>query len=388
MAELEPLQPNQPSSPKPPMRLLIAASGTGGHVFPAVATAEQLTDYQIEWLGVPNRLETRLVPSQYPLHPIPVEGFQQRGLGVVRVLAKFVRSLWQVRQLLQQGQFQGVFTTGGYIAAPAIIAAKSLGLPTVLHESNAIPGKVTRWLSPWCSVTALGFAEAAQFLKGKTVQVGTPVRSQFHAQLSQAGAIDLPIPPEVPVIVVVGGSQGAVAVNRLVRQSAPAWFEKGIWVVHQTGENDPDVDSLQHPQYLALPFYDNMAALMQRADLAISRAGAGTLTELAATHTPAILIPFPFAAEDHQTYNAKVFADAGAALLFQQAELTPEQLTREVLRLLRSHPSLQPTIAGQPAVNPDPTLQIMAQQAGSLAIPDSAEQLAMLIRQLLEGREI
>jgi UDP-N-acetylglucosamine--N-acetylmuramyl-(pentapeptide) pyrophosphoryl-undecaprenol N-acetylglucosamine transferase len=384
MSETASLPQDRKQPETQPIRLLIAASGTGGHVFPAIATAEQLSDYQIEWLGVPDRLETRLVPDQYRLHTVPVEGFQRRGLGAVRVLAKFVSSIWQVRRLLKQGQFQGVFTTGGYIAAPAIIAAKSLGLPTVLHESNAIPGKVTRWLSPWCSVTAIGFQAAARFLKGKTVQVGTPVRSQFRAALEQPPALDLPIPADAPLVVVVGGSQGAVAVNRLIRQSAPAWFEKGIWVVHQTGENDPDVGSLQHPQYIALPFYDNMAALMQRADLAISRAGAGTLTELAATQTPAILIPFPFAAEDHQTYNAKAFADAGAAILFQQAELTPEKLSNEVLRLLRSHPQLQPQIEGQTLVVPDDPLQKMAHQAGTLAINDSAERLAQLIRQLLE----
>ncbi|MEL7316546.1 MAG: UDP-N-acetylglucosamine--N-acetylmuramyl-(pentapeptide) pyrophosphoryl-undecaprenol N-acetylglucosamine transferase, partial [Cyanobacteria bacterium J06559_3] len=132
---------------KTPAKLLIAASGTGGHLFPAIATAEHLTDYTIEWLGVPDRLETELVPKQYPLHTIRLGGFQGRlGLGSARLLGQAVKATWQVRRLLQQGSFQGVFTTGGYIAAPAILAARSLGLPTILHESNALPGKVTRWL--------------------------------------------------------------------------------------------------------------------------------------------------------------------------------------------------------------------------------------------------
>ncbi|MBD2021361.1 undecaprenyldiphospho-muramoylpentapeptide beta-N-acetylglucosaminyltransferase [Leptolyngbya sp. FACHB-36] len=348
-----------------PQRLLIAASGTGGHVFPAIAVAEQLPEYQIEWLGVPDRMETRLVPTHYPRHTISVEGFQQRlGPGTLGVLLKFVRSIWQVRHLLQQGQFQGVFTTGGYIAAPAAIAARSLGLPVVLHESNAIPGKVTRWLSPWCSVVAIGFNAAATHLpRTKTVCVGTPVRAQFFSP----PAIDLPIPPDVPLLAIVGGSQGAVAVNKLVRQCAPAWLEAGIWIVHQTGDNDPDAQSLQHPHYLSLPFYDNMAGLLHRANLVVSRAGAGTLTELAIAQTPSILIPFPFAAEDHQTYNAKVFADAGAARLFQQADLTPETITAEVLHLLKDQTALEQ----------------MAQQTAQLAVPDSADRLAKLIRQVL-----
>ncbi len=349
-------------------RLLIAASGTGGHVFPAVAIAEQLSDYEIEWLGVPDRLESRLVSGQYRLHTIAVEGFQQKlGLNTLRVLGKFARSIQQVRHLLHQGKFQGVLTTGGYIAAPAIIAARSLGLPTLLHESNALPGKVTRWLSPWCSRVAVGFEAAIVYLpRAQTVYTGTPVRAQFLASATQEMP-GLSIPPDVPLITVVGGSQGAVAVNKLVRESAPAWLEAGAWVVHLTGESDPDVNSFQHPHYVALPFYDHMAQLLQRSTLAISRAGAGTLTELAIVGIPAILIPYPFAAEDHQTYNAQVFAKAGAAQILPQDTLTSDLLTSRVLAWLRS-----PT-----------TLAEVARNAKALAVPDSADRLAKLIRLLL-----
>lgn len=345
-------------------KLLIAASGTGGHLFPAIATAEQLSDFTIEWLGVPDRLETKLVPEMYPLHTINVQGLQSRfGLGTVLILSRLIKSVLQVRTLLQQGQFQGVFTTGGYIAAPAIIAARSLGLPAILHESNALPGKVTRWLSPWCTQVALGFDAAGTYLpRARKVCVGTPVRSQFLQALESA-PLDLPIPSDVPLVAVVGGSQGAVAVNKLVRQCAPAWFDAGIWVVHLTGDNDPDAHQLSHPQYFPMAFYDNMAALLRRADLVISRAGSGSLTELAMTHTPSILIPYPFAAEDHQTINAAIFAAAGAALVYQQAELKPEKLRDKVLNLVRS-----------------PRLEDMATATGKLAITDSAEQLANLIR--------
>lgn len=349
-----------------PPKLLIAASGTGGHLFPAIATAEQLSDYQLEWLGVPDRLETQLVPDRYLMHTIGVEGFQQKlGLGTLRVLGKLASSIWQVRQLLHQGQFHGVFTTGGYIAAPAILAARSLGLPAILHESNALPGKVTRWLSPLCSTVALGFEAAATYLpRAQTVWVGTPVRPQFLVEPASLPPLNLPIPPNVPLIVVVGGSQGAVAVNQLVRQCAAAWFAAGAWVVHLTGESDPEATGLNHPHYVSLPFYDNMAALFQRATLAISRAGAGTLTELAVTHLPAVLIPYPFAAEDHQTINAQIFANAGAAKLFRQADLTASQLETEVLELLRS-----------------PHLPTMAAAMADLAVTDSAKQLAKLIRE-------
>ncbi len=347
-------------------KLLIAASGTGGHLFPAIAVAAELPDYQIEWLGVPDRLETKLVPTHYPLHLVRVEGFQKKGLDMLRVLLKLLGATYQTYQLLRQGQFQGVFTTGGYIAAPAVIAARLLGLPVLLHESNALPGKVTRFLSRWCSVVALGFEVAKCYLpKAHTVWVGTPVRSQFLTTSPELP--DLPLPPDVPLLVVVGGSQGAVAVNRLIRECAPTWLEAGIWIVHQTGENDPDSQSLQHPHYFPRPFYDQMAGLLKRADLVIGRSGAGTLTELAIAQTPSILIPYPFAAEDHQTVNARVFSDAGAALLMPQKQLTAASLTEQVLALFKEDGSAK--------------LKAMAAQTATIAVPDSAVQVAKLIRE-------
>lgn len=350
---------------KAPTRLLIAASGTGGHLFPAIATAEALQDYQIEWLGVPNRMETQLVRGKYPLHTIAVEGFQQRlGLGTLRILSRLAGSIFQVRKLLKSQGFQGVFTTGGYIAAPAIIAARSLGLPAILHESNALPGKVTRLIGPLCSAIAIGFEKAEEYLpKNKTIYVGTPVRPEFLTKTP----LDLPIPEAAPLIVVAGGSQGAVAINKLVRQSAKAWLDAGAWIFHQTGANDPDADSFQHPHYISMPFYDNMAGLLQRASLAISRAGAGTLTELAMTQTPSILIPYPYAAEDHQSYNAAGFVEAGAAIVYGQSQLTSEILEAKVLELLDSGTMLQE----------------MAGNAGALAVPDSSDRLAELVRQSL-----
>lgn len=351
-----------------PKKLLIAASGTGGHLFPAIAVAQQLPDYDIEWLGVPNRLETQLVPKQYKLNTIEVEGFQQRfGLKSLTIFSKLIGSVLQVRRLLKQGNFQGVFTTGGYIAGPSVIAARSLGLPVILHESNALPGKVTRFFGPWCTVVAVGFDVAAKYLpRARTIYTSTPVRSQF-LDSGSINTLDLSIPGDVPLIVVFGGSQGAVAVNKLVRECAPQWFAAGAWLVHLTGDNDPEADSLQHTQYIRLPFYDNMAALLQRADLAISRSGAGSLTELAICGTPAILIPYPYAAEDHQTYNAKVFTDVDAAVMFSQSQLSAETLSQEILHLLTQCDRLK----------------VMGENAKKIALPDSAEKLAQLLRDTL-----
>jgi UDP-N-acetylglucosamine--N-acetylmuramyl-(pentapeptide) pyrophosphoryl-undecaprenol N-acetylglucosamine transferase len=355
-----------------PVRLLVAASGTGGHLFPALAVAQVLEQggYQVEWLGVRNRLETQLIPNQYRLHIVAAEGFQTKlSLNTLRVTGRLVKSFCQTRRLLTTGQFDGVVTTGGYIAGPAILAARSLGLPSILHESNALPGKVTRFLSRWCSAVALGFEAATPYLpQANTVVVGTPVRANFL----QPCSLDLPIPEKALLIVVAGGSQGAVAVNQLVRQCAGAWIQAGAWIVHLTGDRDPDIAQFQDPHYLALPFYENMAALFQRADLVIGRAGAGTLTELAITGTPSILIPYPYAAEDHQAFNARVFEKAGAAQVVRQSEVTGPQLEQMGLDLVRS----------------PQTLAHMSAQASSLAVPDSTQQLAHLVRQHLEGTSI
>ena len=347
------------------MKLLIAASGTGGHLFPALAVAEQLSDYQIEWLGVPDRLEQTLVPDCYPLHTISVGGFQKGlGLNTLKVFFKLILAIFKVKKLLKERNINVIFTTGGYIAGPTIVAAKLAKIPVILHESNFIPGKVTSWFGRWCQFVAIGFEDTAKYLGGvKTVYVSTPVRQEFRSPQT----LDLPIPENVPLIVVVGGSQGAVAVNKLVRSCAKTWFEAGAILVHLTGDKDPDASSLQHPQYLNMPFYENMAGLFQRTNLAISRAGAGTLTELAVTKTPAILIPYPYAAEDHQSYNAKVFADAGAAFVYPQSKLTSRILETQVLDLLRSPEKLEE----------------MGEKAASLAFSDSAECLANLIQQVV-----
>lgn len=349
-----------------PTRLLIAASGTGGHLFPALAVAEELSDYEIEWLGVRDRLETSLVPEKYRLNIISVEGFQQGlGLKTIKIAFRFISSIFQVRKLIKEHQINAVFTTGGYIAAPAILAACLEKKPAIIHEANFIPGKVTRLLSRWCNIVALGFAGTKEYLpQVETQYVSTPVRSQFLSPQN----LDLPIPIDASLIVVVGGSQGAVAVNRLVRQAAASWLEMGTYIVHLTGEQDPDVESLEHPQYIHLPFYENMAGLLQRANLAISRAGAGTVTELAITGTPAVLIPYPYAAEDHQTYNARVFADASAGAVYQQSELTAEILEKQVTQWLQS---------------PD-KLQEMATKAKTVALRDSAVRLANMIRKLID----
>ena len=344
-------------------KLLIAASGTGGHLFPALAVAQALPPtWQIEWLGVPERLENQLVPSVYPLHRVQLSGLPG-GLNrrTFKVAGELLTATWQVRQLLQSGHFDQVFTTGGYIAAPAILAARSLGIPVVLHESNALPGKVTRWLGRWCAVVALGFREAQAYLpRHKTVVVGTPVRPDFLAITATDTAA---IPPDAFVVLITGGSQGAVRLNQLVRPCVPGWVGRGWWVVHQTGDQDPECGRYTHPQYIERAFFPDMAGWMARAQVVVARAGAGTLSELALLGKPAILIPYPWAADNHQQYNADIFAQRGAAIVRQQSALTPTELDALLTELATDTKRLTQ----------------LSQAMAELAVPDSARRMAEVL---------
>jgi len=354
-------------------RLLIAASGTGGHLFPALAVARALpADWTIQWLGVPDRLEQQLVPEAYPLHTVRAGGLQGRGLQKLVNLLRLLGATWSVRRLIRRERIQLVFSSGGYIAAPAILAARWCGIPVVLHESNGVPGKVTRLLGRLCTRVAVGLPQAAEWLSGCQPRVtGTPVRQEFL----QAAALPAWVPAgSGPLLLVMGGSQGAVGLNRMVRPLLPQLLACGCRVVHLSGSNDPDSGQLQHPAYVERPFSDEMAGLLQHADLVISRAGAGSLSELAVCGSPAILVPFPQAADRHQDANAGAAAAVGAALIVWQHPPEHPALGQAIWRLLG------PRLRGcAPAA--DPLLSLRAGMA-RLAVRDADRLLAQLLEEL------
>lgn len=357
--------------------LLIAASGTGGHLFPALAVADALpAGWQVRWLGVPDRLETRLVPSRYPLHTVRAGGLQGRGLRRLLNLVQLLLASLTVRRLIRRERVDAVFSSGGYIAAPAILAARWCGVPVVLHESNAIPGKVTRLLGRFCSQLAVGLPQAAQRLpQARPLVSGTPVR---HAFLEPAPLPDWVPAGDGPLLLVMGGSQGALGLNRMVRPLLPRLAAAGCRVVHLTGSNDPEAGSLQLPGLVERPFSDEMPGLLQHADLAISRAGAGSLSELAVCGTPAILVPFPQAADRHQDANAAAAAELGAALIVWQHGPQEPALERALWRLLG------PRLRGACAAA-DPLLELRAGME-RLAVRDAEQRLVQCLDQLVAAR--
>ena len=317
-------------------KLLIAASGTGGHLFPGLAVAEAMpSSWEISWLGVPDRLEVKVLPKCYQLVTVSAGAVQAKGIRRFLQIFQLLIAARKVNQFNRLNGIHVVFTTGGYIAAPAILGAIWSGLPVVLHESNAFPGRVTRLMGRFCNLIALGLPPAAKHISGckKVVVTGTPVRTPFLSLQSLPSWV--PIGPG-PLIVVMGGSQGALGLNRMVRAVLPDVLKEGCRVVHLTGHNDPDDRKLRHANYFAKPFTHSMAALLQHADLAISRAGAGALSELAVCSTPAILVPYPLAKDQHQEFNAAFAAELGAAVIVRQHEPEGNTLRETLLRLLSS----------------------------------------------------
>ena len=355
-------------------RLLIAASGTGGHLFPALAVAECLDDsWQVRWLGVPDRLETELVPDRFGLITVKAGGLQGRGLSKLVQLLRLVAAGWRVKRLLQRERIELVFTTGGYIAAPAILAARLNGIPAVLHEANAIPGRVTRLLARFCSAVAVGLPVASERIPGCTPQfTGMPVRSAFL----EAQTLTAWVPSgDGPLLVVIGGSQGAVGLNRMVRAVLPELLEQGCRVVHLTGRNDPEVGQLNHPLLAERPFSDEIPGLLQHADLAISRAGAGSLSELAVCGTPTILVPFPQAADRHQEANAACAAALGGAVIVHQHNPEESVLHNTIERLMGHR-------LGQAQADPS-LLPAMRRGMAQLAVRDADQRLRELLQQQL-----
>jgi UDP-N-acetylglucosamine--N-acetylmuramyl-(pentapeptide) pyrophosphoryl-undecaprenol N-acetylglucosamine transferase len=353
--------------------LLIAASGTGGHLFPALAVAEALPpDWRVLWLGVPDRLERELVPERYPLHTVRAGGLQGRGLRKLGNLLQLILATLPTRRLIRREGVTAVFSSGGYIAAPAILAARWGGVPVVLHESNAIPGKVTRLLGRFCTRVAVGLPQAAERLPGcRPLVTGTPVRGAF---LQPA-----PLPAWVPrgdgpLVLVMGGSQGALRLNRMVRPLIPKLAAAGCRVVHLTGSNDPEAGGFDLPGVVERPFSDEMPGLLQHADLAISRAGAGSLSELAVSGTATILVPFPQAADRHQDANAAAAAAVGAAVIVWQHEPGEPPLEQAVWRLLGPH--LRGTASAA-----DPLVELR-EGMQRLAVRDADHRLAELMANL------
>jgi UDP-N-acetylglucosamine--N-acetylmuramyl-(pentapeptide) pyrophosphoryl-undecaprenol N-acetylglucosamine transferase len=316
------------------MRLLIAGGGTGGHLFPGVAIAEELRardpDAAITFVGTKRGIEARVLPDLgWNLELIEVSGLKTVGaLGALRGLFRLPKALWQARRVVKAFKPDAVIGVGGYASGPVVLMARLRGIPTAICEQNSIPGLTNKILGRVVRAVFLSFQESARFFKPKKIQLtGNPVRRELVQKLLAA-----PPPAGDRVhILVSGGSLGAVAVNELAAQALIALAATTpITITHQTGEKDLAATTKRYADAGVTAdcraFIKDMATTYLAADVVIGRAGATTVAELAIAGKPAIFIPYPFAADNHQEINAREMADAGAALMFRQADLTADKL--------------------------------------------------------------
>ncbi|MFC0323618.1 undecaprenyldiphospho-muramoylpentapeptide beta-N-acetylglucosaminyltransferase [Gallibacterium melopsittaci] len=341
-------------------RLLVMAGGTGGHVFPAIAVARVLQQqgWEIEWLGTKDRMEAQLVPKHgIPIHFIEISGLRGKGIAaLLKAPWRIFKAVLQARKIIKSYRPDAVLGMGGYVSGPGGVAAKLCGVPVVLHEQNAVAGLTNKWLAKIATRVLQAFPTA--FSDAEVV--GNPVRADMFS---------LPVPTQrfqtregALRVLVVGGSQGARVLNLLMPQVAAQLGDK-ITIRHQVGQGNSEAINKLYPeqaQVKVTDFIDDMAEAYAWADVVICRSGALTVCEIAAAGVPAIFVPFQH--KDRQQYlNARYLADAGAAEIIEQAELSADK----VVTLLKQWDRQQ--------------LLVMAEKAQTKATPQAAQQVAETI---------
>ena len=346
---------------------VIVAGKTGGHIFPGIALGREIRARKpassVVFVGTGGSLESRLVPEAgFALETIHASGFVGKSVfQKARSLAGLPAGFLQARRLLLKHRARAVVGMGGYVTVPVLAAARSLRLPTVVHDSDAQPGLSTRLASRFASRTAVGVGAAGAVLARGGAVTGTPVRQEFFSVE--------PLDPrsDTKRLLVFGGSQGSIALNRALAQAAPVLAADRLEVIHQTGEHNLEAAralyTMSPPRWRLVPFLPRLFEELGWADLVVCRAGAMTLAELAAAGRPAILVPFAAAAHGHQLANARVFADAGAAMVIEEPRLNGETLAAAVREALSNRTRLVE----------------MSERARTFAVPDAARRLADLL---------
>jgi UDP-N-acetylglucosamine--N-acetylmuramyl-(pentapeptide) pyrophosphoryl-undecaprenol N-acetylglucosamine transferase len=357
------------------MKFAIACGGTGGHLFPGLAVAEVLRSqgHEVLLFVSEKEVDARALRG-YP--GLASKKLPSIGLPSVfsPAMVTFLRRLWESLRKCgasyDEDRPQAVLGMGGFTSIAPLMAARRRGIPAYLHESNAIPGKANRLAARFCRSVLLGFDDCAKhFPPGGTLVTGTPIRRELAegAPARNEACKALGLDPERTTLLVMGGSQGAAGINALATQAAQYLSGTDLQVVHLAGERDVETVRAAYVaagiSAVVMPFCDRMQDVYPAADLALSRSGAASLGELSWFGLPSVLVPFPYAAEDHQRLNAEIFSRAGAARILPEKEATGESLAR-LLRSLLESPQ---------------TLASMSQAAKALAPRDAAARVAAVL---------
>ncbi|WP_028583003.1 undecaprenyldiphospho-muramoylpentapeptide beta-N-acetylglucosaminyltransferase [Desulfogranum mediterraneum] len=359
------------------MRLVVSGGGTGGHLFPGLAVArgveQRLASAEVLFITTARAMDQEILRrSGLSTAVIRCSGIKGAGYPAkVRSLLRQPLAVFQALSLLRGFRAELVLGVGGYVTGPVLLAAKLLGLPTCIHEQNSVPGLANKLAGRLADRICTSIPCGEVFPAARTVLTGNPVREQILALAGREREEHDP-----PVLLVLGGSQGAHRVNQLVVEAVAELVQRGLRprMIHQTGEMD---HALVKEAYQGLgleaevqPFFTDMAALYAAADMAISRAGATTLAELAVVGLPALLVPYPYAADDHQWFNGLHYAGSGGCLLKREEELSGTGMA-DLL---------------EPCLRDQATLEQMAASMGQQGIPEATERIVDQCVELLSRR--
>jgi UDP-N-acetylglucosamine--N-acetylmuramyl-(pentapeptide) pyrophosphoryl-undecaprenol N-acetylglucosamine transferase len=351
------------------MRAILAGGGTGGHVIPALAIANQLKktyDAEVLFIGTARGIENRLVPAAgYPLQLVRVGALKNVSLTTrLKTAFDLPRAVWDAGRMLNEFAPDVVIGVGGYASGPAMLAAVMKHIPTLAFEPNVVPGFANRVVAKFVSGAAVHFEETAKYFRRAEV-TGVPVRQAFFEIAPKRGG--------TPTLLVFGGSQGAHAINEAMIRCLPVLQREapGIHIIHQTGERDYNdalaayrsrSESASGFTFEVSKFIEDMPAAFARADLVVCRSGASTVAEIAAAGKPSVFVPFPRAADDHQRVNAEALARHGAAVVVEESKLEGVWLAETIAALLQDAQRLQQ----------------MSHAARELAHPNAARDIAAM----------
>jgi UDP-N-acetylglucosamine--N-acetylmuramyl-(pentapeptide) pyrophosphoryl-undecaprenol N-acetylglucosamine transferase len=358
------------------MRILFAGGGTGGHLFPALAIAQEVkkidTDCQIKFVGTRYGIEARMKDTiGYPLAMIAIRGLPRRlSWGLLLFPVRLIVSVVQAMRLCSRFRPDIVVGTGGYVSGPIIIAAAIKKIPRVLQEQNSYPGIVTRKLASKADMVFIAYKKAGEFLPSDTKRMitGNPVRKSIMGGNRVEALKRFELHDNRKTILILGGSQGAHRINEAILRSLE-YLDDDVQLLWQCGKRDhKEVAARLNKKDFVIslfPFSDNMESVYAAADLAIARAGALTIAELTACGIPAILIPYPYATADHQTHNASEIVKSGAADMISDTDLDQTMLLQKAMEIIRSG-----------------RLKIMRDAAEKLGRPEAASEIAREVLQL------
>lgn len=364
------------------IKVLITGGGTGGHIYPAIAVAQGLKkDNEIEkifYVGCKKNMEKTIVLAEnIDFYSINVSGMpRKKDLKLIKWFIELgiaaVKSCYYILKLKPDI----VFGTGGYVSGPVLLAAKILNVPFVIHDPDAHPGIVNKFTANSASAVSTAFEQAKKYLKSNNIILnGNPVRANFLYVNKEEAIKELGLNPAKKTVLVMGGSQGAKTINDSILGALPDLINKyEFQVIHQTGSKNYEefiqnltekhLEMINNPCYIVKPFFDNIEIPLNAADLAVSRAGSLSISELNLCGLPSVLVPYPYAAADHQRFNARALEEAGASVYLEDSECNPEKLLSLIISIFD---------------NPE-KLEQMKQSNKNLAKPQATENIICILK--------